>query len=100
MIGALWVLIMIFGEWQDGLFGLVIVANAASASSRSSAPSAPSTGSPSSTSPPSGPQGRLRHRDPARQVVLGDLVLLSSGDQLLVDGEVVDADGLEATSRC
>lgn len=28
VIGVLWVLIMIFGEWQDGLFGLVIVANA------------------------------------------------------------------------
>ncbi|WP_436764272.1 HAD-IC family P-type ATPase [Streptosporangium sp. V21-05] len=97
VIGVLWVLIMIFGEWQDGLFGLVIVANAGIGivqelrAKRTLDRLAIVNESPV----------RVR-RDgsdteiPPRQVVLGDLVLLSSGDQLLVDGEVVDADGLEA----
>ncbi|MER5651191.1 HAD-IC family P-type ATPase [Streptosporangium sp. NPDC002524] len=97
VIGVLWVLIMIFGEWQDGLFGLVIVANAGIGivqelrAKRTLDRLAIVNESPV----------RVR-RDgsdteiPPRQVVLGDLVLLSSGDQLLVDGETVDADGLEA----
>ncbi|MEU4541562.1 HAD-IC family P-type ATPase [Streptosporangium sp. NPDC023825] len=97
VIGALWVLIMIFGEWQDGLFGLVIVANAGIGivqefrAKRTLDRLAIVNESPV----------RVR-RDgsdteiPPRQVVLGDLVLLSPGDQLLVDGEMVDADGLEA----
>ncbi|WP_329086975.1 HAD-IC family P-type ATPase [Streptosporangium sp. NBC_01469] len=96
VIGALWVLIMIFGEWQDGLFGLVIVANAGIGivqelrAKRTLDRLAIVNESPV----------RVR-RDgsdteiPPRRVVLGDLVLLSPGDQLLVDGEVVDADGLE-----
>ncbi|MEU4836139.1 HAD-IC family P-type ATPase [Streptosporangium sp. NPDC023615] len=96
VIAVLWVLIMIFGEWQDGLFGLVIVANAAIGivqelrAKRTLDRLAIVNESPV----------RVR-RDGAdtevapRQVVLGDLVLLASGDQLLVDGEVLDADGLE-----
>ncbi|MGC5016778.1 HAD-IC family P-type ATPase [Streptosporangium sp. DT93] len=96
VIAVLWVLIMIFGEWQDGLFGLVIVANAAIGivqelrAKRTLDRLAIVNESPV----------RVR-RDGTdtevapRQVVLGDLVLLASGDQLLVDGEVLDADGLE-----
>ncbi|WP_440107065.1 HAD-IC family P-type ATPase [Streptosporangium sp. H16] len=97
VIGALWVLIMIFGEWQDGLFGLVIVANAGIGivqefrAKRTLDRLAIVNESPV----------RVRRNGsdteiPPRQVVLGDLVLLSPGDQLLVDGEMVDADGLEA----
>lgn len=96
VIGVLWVLIMIFGEWQDGLFGLVIVANAGIGiiqefrAKRTLDRLAIVNEAPVTV-----------HRDgsaveiPPRQVVLGDLVLLSPGDQLLVDGETTDTDGLE-----
>ncbi|GAA3020944.1 HAD-IC family P-type ATPase [Streptosporangium longisporum] len=96
VIAVLWVLIMIFGEWQDGLFGLVIVANAAigivqelrakrTLDRLAIVNEAPVRVRRDGTDTEVAP----------RQVVLGDLVLLASGDQLLVDGEVLDADGLE-----
>ncbi|MEV0633283.1 HAD-IC family P-type ATPase [Nonomuraea wenchangensis] len=96
VIGVLWALILIFGEWQDGLFGLVIVANALIGIIQ---------------------ELRAKHtldklavvneapvrvrRDGAereihpREIVLGDLILLAPGDRLLVDGDVIRSDGLE-----
>ncbi|MFF0579943.1 HAD-IC family P-type ATPase [Streptosporangium saharense] len=96
VIAALWVVIMIFGQWQDGLFGLVIVANSAIGivqelrAKRTLDRLAVVNEAPV----------RVR-RDgeeteiPPRKVVLGDLVLLCPGDRLLVDGEVMESGGLE-----
>ncbi|MDP4506092.1 HAD-IC family P-type ATPase [Nonomuraea turcica] len=96
VIGVLWVLILIFGEWQDGLFGLIIVANALIGivqelrAKRTLDKLAVINEAPVRVRR----DGRDQEIQP-RQVVLGDLVLLGPGDRLLVDGEVVRSDGLE-----
>ncbi|WP_308250498.1 HAD-IC family P-type ATPase [Nonomuraea rhizosphaerae] len=96
VIGVLWALVLIFGEWQDGLFGLVIVANALIGiiqelrAKRTLDRLAVINEAPVRVRR----DGREREIQP-RQVVLGDLILLGPGDRLLVDGEVVASDGLE-----
>ncbi|MER6946581.1 HAD-IC family P-type ATPase [Nonomuraea sp. NPDC000554] len=96
VIGVLWVLILIFGHWQDSLFGLVIVANTLIGivqelrAKRTLDKLAVINEAPVRVRR----DGRDQEIQP-RQVVLGDLILLGPGDRLLVDGEVVESDGLE-----
>ncbi|WP_326634507.1 HAD-IC family P-type ATPase [Nonomuraea fuscirosea] len=96
VIGVLWALILIFGEWQDGAFGLVIVANALIGiiqevrAKRTLDKLAVINEAPVRVRR----DGEERQVSP-RDVVLGDLILLGPGDRLLVDGEVVHAEGLE-----
>jgi cation-transporting ATPase E len=96
VIGVLWALILIFGQWQDGLFGLIIVANALIGiiqelrAKRTLDKLAVINEAPVRVRR----DGAERRIEP-RQVVLGDLILLGPGDRLLVDGEVVESDGLE-----
>ncbi|MFC7592322.1 HAD-IC family P-type ATPase [Nonomuraea antimicrobica] len=96
VIGILWALILIFGEWQDGLFGLVIVANALIGiiqelrAKRTLDRLAVINEAPVRVRR----DGAEREIHP-RDIVLGDLILLGPGDRLLVDGEVVHSDGLE-----
>ncbi|QFY14980.1 HAD-IC family P-type ATPase [Nonomuraea phyllanthi] len=96
VIGVLWALVLIFGEWQDSLFGLVIVANVLIGivqelrAKRTLDKLAVINEAPVRVRR----DGRERQVQP-RQVVLGDLILLGPGDRLLVDGEVVESDGLE-----
>ncbi len=91
VIGLLWALILIFGAWQDGMFGLVIVANVligivqelrAKRTLDRLAVVGQSPGRPSAAT-------ASDREIPPHQVVLGDLILLGPGDHLLVDGEVV-----------
>ncbi|MFG1690481.1 HAD-IC family P-type ATPase [Nonomuraea sp. NPDC049269] len=96
VIGLLWALVLIFGAWQDGLFGLVIVANSLIGivqelrAKRTLDKLAVINESPVRVRR----DGRDQELRP-RQLVLGDLILLGPGDRLLVDGEVVESDGLE-----
>ncbi len=96
VIGVLWALILIFGEWQDGAFGLVIVANALIGivqelrAKRTLDKLAVINEAPVRVRR----DGAEREVSP-RDVVLGDLILLGPGDRLLVDGEVVHSEGLE-----
>ncbi|NUP79381.1 MAG: HAD-IC family P-type ATPase [Nonomuraea sp.] len=96
VIGVLWALILIFGEWQDGLFGLVIVANALIGivqelrAKRTLDKLAVINEVPVRVRR----DGEERRIEP-REVVLGDLILLGPGDRLLVDGEIARSDGLE-----
>ncbi|MEU0570889.1 HAD-IC family P-type ATPase [Nonomuraea sp. NPDC005983] len=96
VIGVLWVLILIFGHWQDSLFGLVIVANSLIGivqelrAKRTLDKLAVINEAPVRVRR----DGRDQEIHP-RQVVLGDLILLGPGDRLLVDGEIVESDGLE-----
>ncbi|MGW0811105.1 HAD-IC family P-type ATPase [Nonomuraea sp. NPDC002799] len=96
VIGALWALILIFGEWQDGLFGLIIVANALIGivqelrAKRTLDKLAVLNEAPVRVRR----DGAERLVEP-RRVVQGDLVLLGPGDRLLVDGEVTESAGLE-----
>ncbi|MET9251792.1 HAD-IC family P-type ATPase [Nonomuraea sp. NPDC003709] len=96
VIGVLWALVLIFGEWQDSLFGLVIVANVLIGiiqelrAKRTLDKLAVINEAPVRVRR----DGEERLVQP-RQVVLGDLILLGPGDRLLVDGEVIESDGLE-----
>ncbi|MEV0231163.1 HAD-IC family P-type ATPase [Nonomuraea sp. NPDC050786] len=96
VIGVLWALVLIFGEWQDSLFGLVIVANVLIGivqelrAKRTLDKLAVINETPVRVRR----DGAERQVQP-HQVVLGDLVLLGPGDRLLVDGEMVESDGLE-----
>ena len=96
VIGVLCVLVLIFGEWQDGLFGLVVVANALIGivqelrAKRTLDRLAVINDAPVTVRR----DDRAQEID-ARHVVLGDLILLGPGDRLLVDGEVVGSEGLE-----
>ena len=96
ILGALFVVIVIVGPVQDGLFGLVLVANSAIGIAQElrakrtldrltvlNAPTAAVL------------RDGLPAKVPAAGVVLDDLVDLETGDQVVVDGTVVDSGGLE-----
>lgn len=96
IIGIMFAIILVVGPLQDGLFGLVIVANTAigiiqELRAKKTLDSLALIGE-------SRPQVR---RDGAAQqvavseIVLDDTVLLGIGDKVIVDGAVTEADGLE-----
>jgi magnesium-transporting ATPase (P-type) len=96
VLGVLFVAVLVVGPPQDALFGLVLVVNTAigvlqelrakrtldrlSILTESCAAVLRS--------------GRVRSI-PASQVVVGDLLQVGAGDQVIVDGRVAEADGLE-----
>ena len=96
LIGTLWVIMLMVAPIQDSLFGFVIVFNTAIGiiqeyrASRTLAKLAVI-----------GEAKPVVRRDGAdvevatHDVVLDDIVVLRTGDQLVVDGEIVEADGLE-----
>ncbi|MFG2846153.1 HAD-IC family P-type ATPase [Kitasatospora sp. NPDC048296] len=96
IIGVMFGIILVVGPIQDGLFGLVIVANTAigifqELRAKKTLDSLALIGE-------ARPQVR---RDGAVQqvavsgIVLDDTVLLGIGDKVIVDGDVTEADGLE-----
>jgi cation-transporting P-type ATPase E len=96
LIGSLWVVMWFVAPFQDSLFGFVIVANSLIGivqeyrASRALAKL--------SVIGEARPLVRREGEDVEVRpsaVVLDDLVVLRPGDQLVVDGEVVEADGLE-----
>jgi cation-transporting ATPase E len=96
LIGTLWVLMLVVAPIQDSLFGFVIVANTGIGiiqewrASRTLAKLA--------VIGEAKPVVRREGVDVAvspSDVVLDDVIVLSTGDQLVVDGIVVEADGLE-----
>jgi len=96
LIGSLWVVMWFVAPFQDSLFGFVIVANSLIGivqeyrASRALAKL--------SVIGEARPMVRRNGEDvdvrPV-EVVLDDLVVLRPGDQLVVDGEVVESEGLE-----
>lgn len=96
LIGTLWVIMLIVAPIQDSLFGFIIVANtligivqeyrAARTLARLSV-----IGEAKPVVRRDGQDVQVSPGD----VVLDDIIVLSTGDQLVVDGEVVAADGLE-----
>ena len=96
ILGAMFVLILVFGAAQDGLFGFVLVANAAIGIIQEwrakrtldrlavlSAPVARAV------------RGGTNVEIAVADVVLDDLLDLRTGDQVVADGIVRSADGLE-----
>ena len=96
LIGAMWIVMLLIAPIQDSLFGFVIVANTAIGiiqefrAARALAKLAVI-----------GEAKPVVRRDgtdvpvSAHEVVLDDVIVLTTGDQLVVDGEVLVADGLE-----
>ncbi len=96
LIGAMWIVMLLIAPIQDSLFGFVIVANTAIGiiqeyrAARALAKLA--------VIGEAKPMVRRDGTDvfvSAHDVVLGDVIVLTTGDQLVVDGEVLLADGLE-----
>ncbi|MFF4384657.1 HAD-IC family P-type ATPase [Kitasatospora sp. NPDC001547] len=96
IIGVMFGIILVVGPIQDGLFGLVIVANTAigiiqELRAKKTLDSLALIGE---------ARPQVRRDGSAQQVgvseiVLDDTVLLGTGDKVIVDGEVTEADGLE-----
>ncbi|MYW02795.1 HAD-IC family P-type ATPase, partial [Streptomyces sp. SID3343] len=96
IIGTLFVVILIVGPVQDGLFGLVIVANTAIGIIQELR--AKRTLDALAVVGEARPRVRRDGRSvelTAHELVLDDVCELGAGEQVLVDGEVVEADALE-----
>ncbi|MCP2333960.1 HAD-IC family P-type ATPase [Actinoalloteichus caeruleus] len=96
IIGVLFAIILVIGPIQDGLFGFVIVVNTAigivqELRAKRTLERLAITGE---ARPRVVRDGRAREVPPAR-VVLDDVVELGAGDQVVVDGVVTTASGLE-----
>ncbi|MED7949621.1 HAD-IC family P-type ATPase [Streptomyces sp. BE303] len=96
IIGVMFGIILIVGPLQDGLFGLVIVANTAigiiqELRAKKTLDSLALIGE---AKPQVRRDGTVQQLA-VGEIVLEDTVLLGIGDKVIVDGEVTEADGLE-----
>ncbi|GCD43677.1 HAD-IC family P-type ATPase [Streptomyces paromomycinus] len=96
IIGVLFVIILIVGPIQDGLFGFVIVANTGigiiqELRAKKTLDSLAVIGESKPTVRRDGAAAEI----PTSEVVLGDVIELGPGDKVIVDGEVLESDGLE-----
>ncbi|MCC3776703.1 HAD-IC family P-type ATPase [Streptomyces sp. UNOB3_S3] len=96
IIGVLFLIILVVGPLQDGLFGFVIIANTAigifqELRAKKTLDSLAVIGEVKPTVRRDGTPVPL----PTGAIVLGDVIELGPGDKCAVDGEVVEADGLE-----
>ena len=96
ILGGLFVVIVIVGPLQDGLFGLVLVANTAigiaqELRAKRTLDRLAVLYAPTATVLRDGARSQV----PAASVVLDDLVDLQPGDQVVVDGTVLSSSGLE-----
>lgn len=96
ILGALLVAILAVGEIQDAIFGLVLIANAAIGIAQELR----AKRTLDRLAVLSAPRARVvRHGEEREiaieEVVRGDLLALAAGDQVVVDGEVEEASGLE-----
>ncbi|GAA1980663.1 HAD-IC family P-type ATPase [Kitasatospora viridis] len=96
IIGALFAVILVVGPPQDGLFGLVIVANTAigiiqEVRAKRTLDGLALIGEARPTVRRDGQPVQV----PVSGIVLDDTVLLGTGDKVIVDGEVAEAEGLE-----
>ncbi|WP_395294784.1 HAD-IC family P-type ATPase [Kitasatospora hibisci] len=96
IIGVMFGIILVVGPIQDGLFGLVIVANTAigivqELRAKKTLDSLALIGE---AKPQVRRDGTVQ-QIATGEIVLDDTVLLGIGDKVIVDGEVTEADGLE-----
>lgn len=96
LIGSMWIVMLIVAPWQDSLFGFVIVANTLIGTTQEYRASR--TLAKLAVLGEAKPVVRRDGADvevASKDVVLGDLVALRTGDQLVVDGVVIQSLGLE-----
>jgi cation-transporting ATPase E len=96
LIGSMWIIMLIVAPWQDSLFGLVIVANTLIGTIQEYRASR--TLEKLAVIGEAKPIVRRDGSDQeisSAQIVLGDLIVLRTGDQLVVDGEIEQSQGLE-----
>ncbi|MFE7118391.1 cation-translocating P-type ATPase [Streptomyces sp. NPDC057654] len=96
IIGVLFLVILVVGPIQDGLFGFVIVANTAigiiqELRAKKTLDSLAVIGESKPTVRRNGTAAAI----PTGEIVLGDTIELGPGDKCVVDGEILEADGLE-----
>jgi cation-transporting ATPase E len=96
VIGVLFALIMVFGNWRDGLFALVALANTGvgivqELRAKRTLDRLAVVGEARPTVRRDGVAVGVR----LHEVVRDDVLLLSTGDRVVVDGVVVESDGLE-----
>jgi cation-transporting ATPase E len=96
LIGTLWVVMIVVAPWQDSLFGFVIVFNTLIGTIQEyrSARTLAKLSLLNEARPTvlrDGQQTQIGLRD----LVVDDLVLVSTGDQIAVDGDVLTASGCE-----
>jgi len=96
IVGSLCVLILVTGRPQDALFGLVIVANSAigvvqELRAKRTLDRLAVLGEEPVRVMRDGAQAEIR----PQQIVLGDRILIGSGDRIMVDGDIADGSGLE-----
>ncbi|MFD8549699.1 HAD-IC family P-type ATPase [Streptomyces sp. NPDC059649] len=96
IIGVLFAIILVVGPIQDGLFGFVIVANTGigivqELRAKRTLDKLAVIGEAQPTVRRDGTASRI----PTSEVVLDDVIELGPGDKAVVDGEVVETDGLE-----
>jgi cation-transporting ATPase E len=96
LIGSMWIVMLIVAPWQDSLFGFVIVANTLIGTIQEYR--AARTLEKLAVIGEAKPVVRRDGSDQeisATEIVLGDLIVLRTGDQLVVDGEIENSQGLE-----
>jgi cation-transporting ATPase E len=96
LLGSLLVVILIVGPIQDALFGFVLISNASigiyqELSAKRTLDSLAVLTAPRARVVREGQASEV----PVDQVVLDDVLALQPGDQVVVDGEVLEASGLE-----
>ncbi|MCL2734880.1 MAG: HAD-IC family P-type ATPase, partial [Actinomycetia bacterium] len=96
IIGVLFLIILVVGPIQDGLFGFVIVANTAigifqEMRAKRTLDSLALVGE----AKPMVRRDGTAAETPTSGIVLGDLIELGPGDKVVVDGQVAEADNLE-----
>jgi len=96
IIGVLWLLVMFVAPFQDSLFGYVILANTGIGifqewRAKKTLDSLAVIGEARPTVRRDGASTQV----PTSAIVLGDVIEIGPGDKIVVDGQCVEADGLE-----
>jgi cation-transporting ATPase E len=96
LLGVLLIVILAIREYRDGLFGIVLVANALigivqEVRSKRSLDALAVLNAPHSTVRRDGADTTIDSKD----VVLDDIIVLTLGDQIVVDGKVLESTNLE-----
>lgn len=96
LLGALFVLVMTTGSWINGAFGLLIIANSIigivqELRAKHTLESLALIGEAKPTVRREGAERRIGREE----VVLGDIIVIGPGEQIVVDGEVTEAAWLE-----